>query len=243
MFPQDRKTSDPLSTVHSWSNSLPTTIASFPPSLGNRFRLTGHFRYLVFRPTPGWFFVMHLDLATEDGLSVRISLSNLYKCFKKSATWAQLPLVYSEKTGEAFLVCSSERENESESLSQPAPENSRWTFLALDLQAMVFELFRNHYAHVKTVKLCANMTVKGAYTSDIKYCLIPIQLVTRMGSSLQRLNQSHVKCRYLWQKEWTSLTCTVLFVTPRLSRWRGWMWAWLREARYREERTPMQWSR
>ena len=53
---------------------------------------------------------------------------------------------------------------------KPAPENSRWTFLALDLQAMVFELFRNHYAHVKTVKLCANMTVKGAYTSDIKYC-------------------------------------------------------------------------
>ena len=53
-----------------------------------------------------------------------------------------------------------------------APENSRWTFLALDLQAMVFELFRSHYyAHVKTVKLCANMTVKGAcaYTSDIRY--------------------------------------------------------------------------
>ena len=80
---------------------------------------------------------------------------------------------FSEKTGEAVLVCSSERENEFESLSQPAPENSRWNFLALDLQAMVFELFRSHYyAHVKTVKLCANMTVKGdvhAYTSDIRY--------------------------------------------------------------------------
>ena len=110
---------------------------------------------------------MHLDLATEDGLSVRISLSNLYKSFKQSSTWAQLPLVYSEKTGEAFLVSS---EKESELLSQPAPENSRWTFLALDLQAMVFDLFHSHYAHVKTLKLCANMIVKGAYTSDIRYC-------------------------------------------------------------------------
>ena len=168
MFPQDRKIK---CSVYRVAGPIPVNnYILFPTTSTQSLRLTGHFFYLVFRPTPGWFFVMHLDLATEDGLSVRISLSNLYKCFKKSATWAQLPLVYSEKTGEAVLVCSSERENESESLSQPAPENSRWTFLALDLQAMVFELFRNHYAHVKTVKLCANMTVKGAYTSDIKYC-------------------------------------------------------------------------
>ena len=66
MFPQDRKIK---CSVYRIAGPIPVNnYILFPTTSTQSLRLTGHFFYLVFRPTPGWFFVMHLDLATEDGL-------------------------------------------------------------------------------------------------------------------------------------------------------------------------------
>lgn len=37
--------------------------------------------------------MIHLELVTSEGLLVRLSFSNLFKEFKSSSTWLQLPFV------------------------------------------------------------------------------------------------------------------------------------------------------
>lgn len=55
--------------------------------------LTGRYVYLMFRPMPVKYFVVHMDVATQDGLVVRMSFSNLFKEFKSTSTWLQFPFV------------------------------------------------------------------------------------------------------------------------------------------------------
>ena len=70
---------------------LPNTSSQ---SLG----LTGRFLYLLFKPVPGKYFVVHIDVATLDGLVVRISFSNLFKEFKSTSTWLQFPFICPSST-------------------------------------------------------------------------------------------------------------------------------------------------
>ena len=37
--------------------------------------------------------MVHMDVATSDGLVIRISFSNLFKEFKATSTWLQFPFV------------------------------------------------------------------------------------------------------------------------------------------------------
>lgn len=55
--------------------------------------LTGHLLYLCFRPVPSKYFVVHIDVVTQDGLVVRVSFSNLFKEFKSTSTWLQFPYI------------------------------------------------------------------------------------------------------------------------------------------------------
>jgi len=55
--------------------------------------LTGRYVYLMFRPVSMKYFVVHADVATQDGLVVRVSFSNLFKEFKSTSTWLQFPFV------------------------------------------------------------------------------------------------------------------------------------------------------
>ena len=55
--------------------------------------------YLLFRPIPSKYFVVHIDVATQDGLIVRISFSNLFKEFKSTSTWLQFPFICNAATG------------------------------------------------------------------------------------------------------------------------------------------------
>lgn len=89
--------------------------------------LTGRFLYLLFRPLSTKHFVIHLDLSTEvlssgavcdrgtapqcpllssyghplspqDKQVIRVSLSNLFKEFKSTATWLQFPFICEAET-------------------------------------------------------------------------------------------------------------------------------------------------
>ena len=47
-----------------------------------------------------------MDVATEDGLIVRISFSNLFKEFKSTSTWLQFPFVSTPAPGSVAAVTS-----------------------------------------------------------------------------------------------------------------------------------------
>uniref|UniRef100_A0A3Q4I1F2 WD repeat-containing protein 90 n=1 Tax=Neolamprologus brichardi TaxID=32507 RepID=A0A3Q4I1F2_NEOBR len=117
-----------------------------PKNSSQSLGLTGRFFYLLFRPTPGKYFVVHLDVAAGEGQVVRISFSNTFKEFKSTATWLQFP-----------FLC----------LVGPAPTSVRWTCLMLDLQLTLSDYLSRSYIHLKNIKLCANMTVKNMFTSDL----------------------------------------------------------------------------
>uniref|UniRef100_A0A669E1K3 WD repeat-containing protein 90 n=1 Tax=Oreochromis niloticus TaxID=8128 RepID=A0A669E1K3_ORENI len=100
-----------------------------PKNSSQSLGLTGRFFYLLFRPTPGKYFVVHLDVAA--GVS--------------SLIWLHDPLC----------------------LVGPAPTSVRWTCLMLDLQLTLSDYLSRSYSHLKNIKLCANMTVKNMFTSDL----------------------------------------------------------------------------
>uniref|UniRef100_A0A3Q3IDR4 WD repeat domain 90 n=1 Tax=Monopterus albus TaxID=43700 RepID=A0A3Q3IDR4_MONAL len=108
--------------------------------------LTGRYFYLLFRPTPGKYFVVHLDVAAEEGQVIRISFSNMFKEFKSTATWLQFP-----------FLC----------LVGSAPTSVRWTCLMLDLQYTLSVYLSRCYSYLKSIKLCSNMAVKNMFTSDL----------------------------------------------------------------------------
>lgn len=135
-----------------------------PKNSSQSLGLTGRFFYLLFRPTPGKYFVVHLDVAAGEGQVVRISFSNMFKEFKSTATWLQFPFLCGAAKDSVY-------ENTAKSarrgLVGPAPTSVRWTCLMLDLQLTLSDYLSRSYSHLKNIKLCANMTVKNMFTSDL----------------------------------------------------------------------------
>uniref|UniRef100_A0A8C8EM98 WD repeat-containing protein 90 n=1 Tax=Oncorhynchus tshawytscha TaxID=74940 RepID=A0A8C8EM98_ONCTS len=116
--------------------------------------LTGRYLYLLFRPSPAKHFVVHMDIAAEEGQVIRVSFSNLFKEFKSTATWLQFPFLC------GFFYWPG--------LVGPAPSTVRWTCLMMDLQYILSVYLNRRHSHLKTVKLCANMSVKNMFTSDLQ---------------------------------------------------------------------------
>uniref|UniRef100_A0A8C3RSM3 WD repeat-containing protein 90 n=1 Tax=Chelydra serpentina TaxID=8475 RepID=A0A8C3RSM3_CHESE len=136
-------------TVYRIRGSIPASnYIQLPKTSTQSLGLTGHYLYLLFKPMPGKYFVVHLDVTTEDSQVVRISFSNLFKEFKSTATWLQFPFIY---------------------LVGVAPANVRWTCLMLDLHYILSMYLNRHYSYLKSIKLCSNLLVKNLYTSDLLF--------------------------------------------------------------------------
>ncbi|XP_045924452.1 WD repeat-containing protein 90 [Micropterus dolomieu] len=135
-----------------------------PKNSNQSLGLTGRYFYLLFRPTPGKYFVVHLDVSAEEGQMVRISFSNMFKEFKSTATWLQFPFLCGAAKDSVY---ESTAKSARHGLVGPAPISVRWTCLMLDLQYTVSVYLNRCYSHVKSIKLCANMTVKNMFTSDL----------------------------------------------------------------------------
>ncbi|XP_023663948.2 WD repeat-containing protein 90 isoform X2 [Paramormyrops kingsleyae] len=138
---------------------LPKTISQ---SLG----LTGHYFYLLFRPSPTKHFVVHLDVASEEGQAIRISFSNLFKEFKSTATWLQFPFLCGASKGSVYEATAKTARPD---LGSPAPARVRWTCLVLDLRYILSVYLNRRHSHLKSVRLCASMSVKNLFTSDILF--------------------------------------------------------------------------
>ena len=94
---------------------------------------------------------------------MRLSISNLFKQFKTTSTWLQIPFLFDINNGRGSLS------DHGGSITTPTPDNSRWTYLVLDLSSILSRYLDSEYSYLKTIKLCASMIVKGIYTSNIEY--------------------------------------------------------------------------
>ncbi|XP_051274453.1 WD repeat-containing protein 90 [Dicentrarchus labrax] len=135
-----------------------------PKNSNQSLELTGRYFYLLFRPTPGKYFVVHLDVSAEEGQVVRISFSNMFKEFKSTPTWLQFPFLCGAAKDSVYESTAKSARHD---LVGPAPTSVRWTCLMLDLQYTLSVYLNRCYSHLKSVKLCANMAVKNMLTSDL----------------------------------------------------------------------------
>ncbi|XP_076826631.1 WD repeat-containing protein 90 [Brachyhypopomus gauderio] len=135
-----------------------------PKTSSQSLGLTGRYFYLLFRPSPNKHFVVHLDVAAEEGQVIRLSFSNLFKEFKSTATWLQFPFLCGAAPGSVY---ESTAKTAKHGLVGPAPACVRWTCLVMDLRYVLSTYLNRTHRHLKSVKLCANMAIKNIITSDL----------------------------------------------------------------------------
>ncbi|XP_052451971.1 WD repeat-containing protein 90 isoform X2 [Carassius gibelio] len=128
--------------------------------------LTGRYLYLLFRPSPNKHFIVHLDIAVEEGQVIRVSFSNMFKEFKSTATWLQFPFLCGAAHGSVYenTACTAKQ-----GLVGRAPPSTRWTCLTMDLHYVLSVYLNRTHSHLKSIKLCANMSVKNIITSDLLF--------------------------------------------------------------------------
>ncbi|KAI4807351.1 hypothetical protein KUCAC02_027163 [Chaenocephalus aceratus] len=140
------------------------SFIKIPKNINQSLGLTGRFFYLLFRPTPGKYFVVHLDVSVEEGQVIRISFSNMFKEFKSTATWLQFPFLCGAAKDSVY---ESTAKSARHGLVGPAPTSVRWTCVTLDLQYTLSVYLNRCYSQLKSIKLCANMAVKNMFTSNL----------------------------------------------------------------------------
>ncbi|ROI16431.1 WD repeat-containing protein 90 [Anabarilius grahami] len=137
-----------------------------PKTSSQSLGLTGRFLYLLFRPSPNKHFIVHLDITVEEGQVIRVSFSNMFKEFKSTATWLQFPFLCGAAHGSVYENTASTAK---QGLVGPAPPSTRWTCLTMDLCYVLSVYLNRTHSHLKSIKLCANMSVKNIITSDLLF--------------------------------------------------------------------------
>lgn len=156
------------STVYRITGAIPANnYIQLPKTSTQSLGLSGRFLYLLFRPVAAKYFVVHVDVVTQDGLVIRISFSNLFKEFKTTSTWLQFPFVCHASKSSVSGV-SAQLTKGGETVGR-APISTQWTVLCLDFQEILTAYLSRQYSHIKSIKLCANLAVKNIYTSDNYY--------------------------------------------------------------------------
>ena len=148
------------------SGSIPSSnYIQLPKSSSQSLNLTGRYLYVLFRPQAAKYFVVHIEVVTNQGMVIRISFSNLFKEFKSTSTWLQFPYSSSLANKEYHYKSSSKSAEKDDKPSL----HVRWTLLTLDLKAILSHYLHSNYAYLKNVRLCSSLLVKNAFTSDIEY--------------------------------------------------------------------------
>ena len=148
---------------------LSCNYIQFPKATSQSLGLTGRYLYLLFRPLPTKYFSIHFELATDAGLAVRVSLSNLFKEFKSTSTWLQFPFSFLDSDVEKTDATEEKENRKKGGTVKHSQMQHRWTLLVLDLRATLTQHLNANFAYVKNIKLCANILVRGVFTSNTEY--------------------------------------------------------------------------
>ncbi|XP_057178391.1 WD repeat-containing protein 90 isoform X1 [Triplophysa rosa] len=137
-----------------------------PKTSSQSLGLTGRYLYLLFRPSPNKHFIVHIDIGAEEGQVIRVSFSNMFKEFKSTATWLQFPFLCGATEGSVYEKTA---RTAKQGLVGPAPLNPCWTCLMMDLRYVLSVYLKRTHSHLKSIKLCANMSVKNIIASDLLF--------------------------------------------------------------------------
>ncbi|KAM4024166.1 LOW QUALITY PROTEIN: WD repeat-containing protein 90 [Anomaloglossus baeobatrachus] len=170
-------------TVYKIRGAIPAgNYIQVPKTSSQSLGLTGRHLYVLFRPIPGKHFVVHVDVSAEDGQTIRISFSNLFKEFKSTSSWLQFPFVCGAVKGSVYDRTA---QSACHGLVGPAPSGSRWTCLLLDLRCILSMYLSRRYGHLRSVKLCSNLLVKTLVTSDLIFIPEVTYTEARQSRALQ----------------------------------------------------------
>ncbi|XP_043935318.1 WD repeat-containing protein 90 [Protopterus annectens] len=154
-------------TVYRIRGSIPASnYIQIPKVSSQSLGLTGRYLYLLFKPIPSKYFVVHMDVTTEDSQVIRLSFSNLFKEFKSTATWLQFPFICGAAKGSVYEMTAKTAKQD---LVGPAPASVRWTCLMMDLHYILSIYLNRRYSHLKSVRICSNLLVKNLLTSDLLF--------------------------------------------------------------------------
>ena len=84
-------------------------------------------------------------MTSSCGVIIRVSISNIYKQFKASATWLQFPYHSTD------------------------PSQLGWSVLMFNFPHLLRKYINRQFSHLKSIKLCANMFVKNVFTTSRPY--------------------------------------------------------------------------
>jgi hypothetical protein len=128
------------------SGAMPTANSlRLPRRREDSLNAAGRFLYIQLHLEQGKPYAIHADLVAADRGLHRVSVSNLYA--------AHQGLRMKRSGVQVFL---------------PAAHDG-WMLLALDLTSLAQQASRSPHAKLRALHLCANMTVRGAFTSDVRY--------------------------------------------------------------------------
>ncbi|KNC47081.1 WD repeat-containing protein 90 [Thecamonas trahens ATCC 50062] len=128
--------------VFQLSGSVPAAnYLRVPKSKSASLNLVGRYVYVQFKAPrrAASVYAMHFDVRTQDGLTLRISLSNMYSEIKVSPSLIQLP------TGHI--------------------PGGKWTVLVLDAAAVLDMHSTRVYHSLKAIQLCSTLLVRNVFTS------------------------------------------------------------------------------
>ena len=146
-------------------NTSASNFINMPKLSGQSLGLNGRYIYFLFKPVPNKCFSLHVDVATAEKVTIRVSFSNLFKEFKSTSTWLQFPYVIQAPKGSVY----EKTELNAKDLSGSAPPITKWTILCIDLIHLLQTYSSRTYHSVRGFKLCANILVKNVITSDLLY--------------------------------------------------------------------------
>jgi len=105
--------------------------------------LTGRYLYLQLRvPDPEKYFMLHIEVVTASGLSIRFSFSNMFSEFKSIGRVLKIPMGW---VGQRFCI------------------------VALDLKGVLEHWTSYTFYALKSVQLCSMLIFRAMFTSDIMY--------------------------------------------------------------------------
>jgi hypothetical protein len=136
---------------------------------------------------PPALFCVHLELGTDDGNALRVTVGNVLKeadaggskvrhagrglgsrCAMHRACWHALSLILTLPLAPAHPAM--QRAHGKLPLALPSPSR-RWTLLCVDLAAAARTAGGAPFAALRSLQLCSTMSVRGAFSSDIRFGL------------------------------------------------------------------------
>eukprot|EP00761_Pharyngomonas_kirbyi_P010262 gb/GECH01010281.1/.p1 GENE.gb/GECH01010281.1/~~gb/GECH01010281.1/.p1 ORF type:complete len:1579 (+),score=236.81 gb/GECH01010281.1/:1-4737(+) len=138
-----KEKSDHFISKHVWKISGKLTTNNYVMIPANKWEslgLFGKIAYLQFKPAPSKNYIIHLDVLTSDMLVKRISISNIRKETKKTASDVMIPF-----------------------------QTSEWTTLALDLSKAMSIYHQATYKCLKSIKTCCSLSLRDVVVSDNVY--------------------------------------------------------------------------